>query len=67
MIFFVEDSVLVGVTWEIPVAVLRATWQRGLPATFPWRLKIIGYTFIGRIELGLTHIKNIFQRRNKLN
>lgn len=39
---FVEDSFLVGVTWEIPMAVLRATWQRGLPATSPWKLEIIG-------------------------
>ena len=40
------------------MAVLRATWQRGLPATSPWKLEIIGYTSIGRTELGLSHIKN---------
>lgn len=40
------------------MAVLRATWQRGLPATSPGKLEIIGYTSIGRTELGLFHIKN---------
>lgn len=35
----------------LPMAVLGATWQRGHPATSPWKLEIRGYTFVGRTEL----------------
>jgi len=42
----------------MPMAVLRATWQRGLPATSPWKLEIINYTTIGRTGLGLSDTNN---------
>lgn len=41
----------------LPMAVLRATWQRGHPATSPWKLEIRGYTFVGRTELNTQKIK----------
>lgn len=47
----------VGVRWVMPVAVLRATWQRGHPATSPWKRAIIGYASVGRTELSPSHIK----------
>lgn len=49
------------------MAVLRATWQRGLPTTSPWKLENYRlYKSIGRTELGLFHIKIIFRLCNKL-